>query len=179
MMAILSWGRWVSSSRPGDPYVSPWAGPSLVQIMASRHQAIISQLSLFLFFLFFHLVGTFGPKLDIKTKLYIHQSMLPYSGHLYLGPLSRYAKLRVANAPGIPGTFSRLWLKPLVSDRRRHHGTRVTHVPWYLSGSLTRGGGETFSAFPAHGPPPILRIWYEDNDEDNVLSRDFYEQAVV
>ena len=32
--------------------------------------------------------------------------------------------------------------KPLVSDPGMHHGTCVTHVPWCMSGSLTRGGGE-------------------------------------
>ena len=32
--------------------------------------------------------------------------------------------------------------KPLVSDPGMHHGKCVTHVPWCMSGSLTRGGGE-------------------------------------
>ena len=32
--------------------------------------------------------------------------------------------------------------KPLVSDPGLHHGTCVTHVPWCMSGSLTRGSGE-------------------------------------
>ena len=34
----------------------------------------------------------------------------------------------------------RLQRKPLVNDHGMHHGTCVTHVPWYMSGSLTRGG---------------------------------------
>ena len=34
----------------------------------------------------------------------------------------------------------RLKRKPLVSDPGMHHGTCVTHVPWCMSGSLTRGG---------------------------------------
>ena len=60
------------------------------------------------------------------------------------GPLTRYIKLRDVHAPGMPGTFSRhrLQRKPLVSDPGMHHGTCVTHVPWCMSGSLTRGGGE-------------------------------------
>ena len=50
------------------------------------------------------------------------------------GPLARYAKLRVAHAPGMPGTFS----PPLrVSDPDMHHGTCVTHVPWCMPWSLT------------------------------------------
>ena len=52
------------------------------------------------------------------------------------GPLTRYVKLRVAHAPGMPGTFS---LLPRVSGPDMHHGTRVTQVPWCMSGSLTRG----------------------------------------
>ena len=36
----------------------------------------------------------------------------------------------------------RLQRKPLVSDPDKQHGTCVTHVPWCMSGSLTRGGGE-------------------------------------
>ena len=33
---------------------------------------------------------------------------------------------------------NRLQRKPLVSDPGMHHGTCVTHVPWCMSGSLTR-----------------------------------------
>ena len=50
---------------------------------------------------------------------------------------------------------------PIVSDPDMHHGMCVTHVPWFISGSLTRGGGETFPAFPAHARPAILCIWQE------------------
>ena len=37
----------------------------------------------------------------------------------------------------------RLQRKPLVSDNSMHHGTCATHVPWCMSGSLTRCGGKT------------------------------------
>ena len=36
----------------------------------------------------------------------------------------------------------RLQRKPLVSDPGMHHGSCIKHVPWCMSGSLTRGGGE-------------------------------------
>ena len=50
------------------------------------------------------------------------------------GPFTRYAKLRVAHAPGMPGTFS----PPLrFSNPDMHHGTCVTHVSWCMPGSLT------------------------------------------
>ena len=45
----------------------------------------------------------------------------------------------------MPGTFSP---PPLVSDSGMHHGTCVTHVPWCMSGSLSRGGGENVPGNP-------------------------------
>ena len=51
-------------------------------------------------------------------------------------PLARYVKLRVAHAPGMPGTFSP---PPQVSDPDMHHGTCVTPVPCCIPGSLTSG----------------------------------------
>ena len=42
----------------------------------------------------------------------------------------------------------RLQMKPLVSNPGVHHGSCVTHVPWCMSGSLTRGGGENVPGIP-------------------------------
>ena len=42
----------------------------------------------------------------------------------------------------------RLQRKQLISDPGMHHGTCVTHVPWCLSGSLTRGGRENVPGIP-------------------------------
>ena len=42
----------------------------------------------------------------------------------------------------------RLQRKPLVSDTGMHHGTCVTHVPWCMSGSLTRRGRENVPGIP-------------------------------
>ena len=56
--------------------------------------------------------------------------------HFSHGLLARYAKLRVAHAPGMLGTFSP---PPQVSDPDMHHGMWVTHVPWCMQGSLTSG----------------------------------------
>ena len=56
---------------------------------------------------------------------------LPTPSH---GPLTRCVKLKVAHAPGMPGTFS----PPMrFSDPGMHHGTCVTHVPWCMPESLT------------------------------------------
>ena len=54
----------------------------------------------------------------------------------YNGPFVRYVKLRVAHAPGIPGTF---FPPSRVSNPDMHHGTCVTHMLWCMSGSLTGG----------------------------------------
>ena len=67
------------------------------------------------------------------------------------GPLTRYVKFRVAHAPGMPGKFSprhRLQRNPVFSDPGMHGGTCVTHVPWCMLGSLTRGGGEKDPGIP-------------------------------
>ena len=61
----------------------------------------------------------------------------------HFGPLTRYAKLRVAHAPG---TFSP---PPRVSDPDMHHSTCASHVSWCMA-------GETFPAFPAHAHLVIL-----------------------
>ena len=68
------------------------------------------------------------------------------------GSLTRYAKLWFVHAPGMPGTLSRhrVQMKPLVSDPGMHHGACVTHTPWCMSASLTRG---------APAQPIALRIW--------------------
>ena len=42
----------------------------------------------------------------------------------------------------------RIKRKPISSDPGMHHGTCVTHVPWRMSGSLTRGGGENVPGIP-------------------------------
>ena len=48
------------------------------------------------------------------------------------GPLTKYVKLRIAHAPGMPRTFSRPWFqrKPLISDPGMHPGTCV--IKWYV-----------------------------------------------
>ena len=55
----------------------------------------------------------------------------------------------------------RLQWKSSVSDPGMHHGTCVTHVPWCMSGSLTRSGLENVPGIPGACAPAILRIWQE------------------
>ena len=49
----------------------------------------------------------------------------------------------------------RLQRKPLVIDPGMHHSACVTHVPWFMPGSLNSGGGKRFPVFPAHAQPAI------------------------
>ena len=55
----------------------------------------------------------------------------------------------------------RLQRKPLVSDPGMHDGPCVSHVPWCMSGSLTRDGGESVPGIAGACAPAILRIWQE------------------
>ena len=69
-----------------------------------------------------------------RTKFYRSKTL--WCWNWITGPLTRYATLLVAHAPGMLGTFSP---PPQVSDPDIHHGTCVTHVPWCMPGSLTSG----------------------------------------
>ena len=70
-------------------------------------------------------------------------------------------KLAGCACAGNAGNVSpRRWLqrKPLVSNPGMHHGTCVTHVPWGMSGLLTRGGGETVHGI--HGACAVCNFTY-------------------
>ena len=80
---------------------------------------------------------------DIFISLYIYiYIVLPLNN----GPVTRCVKWQVARAlrrvcrERFPQ--HQLRRKPLVSDPGMHHSMWVTHLPWCMSGSLTRGGGE-------------------------------------
>ena len=60
--------------------------------------------------------------------------------------LQHVKSLRVAHAPGMPGTFSPPPTSKEIASYRSRHASR--HVPWYMSGSITRGGGENFPGIP-------------------------------
>ena len=81
--------------------------------------------------------------------------MCPVPGQVFYtirfdGPLTRYIKLRVAHAPGMPGTFS-----PLLRDARAVMHAGIANL-WFPLKSVTE---KTFPAFSAHAQPAILRIW--------------------
>ena len=65
----------------------------------------------------------------------------------------------------------RIQRKPLVSDSDMHHGTCVTHVPWCMSESLIRGGGENVPGIPGACAPAILLVWQEAHCKDKAVLR--------
>ena len=64
------------------------------------------------------------------------------------GPLTRYVQLRMRRECRERCPRHRLQRKPIVSNPGMHHGTCGTHVPWCMSGSLTRGGGQNAPGIP-------------------------------
>ena len=54
----------------------------------------------------------------------------------FRGPLARYAKLRLAHALGLAGTY---YPSPRVTNPDMRHDTCVTHVQWCMPRSLTGG----------------------------------------
>ena len=79
----------------------------------------------------------------IRSTLWASYQIRKFAGCACAGdvfPATNFKRKPLAN-------FKR---KPLASDPGMPHGTCVTHIPWYMSGSLTRGGVETVPAFPAH-----------------------------
>ena len=54
---------------------------------------------------------------------------------------------------------NRLQRKPIVSDPGMHHGTCVTHVPWCMSGSLTRDGEGNVTNIPGACATRNMRLW--------------------
>ena len=58
----------------------------------------------------------------------------------------------------------------LVSDPGMPHGTCVTHVPWCMSGSRTRGVGENVPGIPGACAHAILAIWQEARTHFEAIS---------
>ena len=76
---------------------------------------------------------TMSPSIKLLLQIYSIIKVI-WPNRKTNGPLTRYAKSRVAHALEMPGTFSP---PPQNSDPDMHHDTCVTHVPWCMPGSLT------------------------------------------
>ena len=63
----------------------------------------------------------------------------------------------------------RVQRKPPVSDPGMHHGTCVTHVPWCMSGSLTRSGVENVpSAYTTRNLAYLVKGPWWIQSQDNI-----------
>ena len=85
-----------------------------------------------------------NPLIFIMLTPYLKISSLWASCHI-----RKIAGCACAGNAGNVFPHRRLQKKPLVSDLGMHHGTCVTHVPWCISGSLTRGGGGNVPGIPS------------------------------
>ena len=70
----------------------------------------------------------------VGNQYLVNDFKFPASPIAQFNTWARYVNLRVAQATGMPGTFSP---PPRVGDPDMHHGTYITHVPWCMPGSLT------------------------------------------
>ena len=104
----------------------------------------------------------------LNTDMLAENSAIPSAGTMFMGLLLHTyiwgLHMRREWRECFP--HHRLQRKPLVSDPGMHHGTCVTHVPWCMSGTLTRGGGENVPgacatcniAYPVRDPLRSRRI---------------------
>ena len=104
----------------------------------------------------------FSTRASVATLLNVHACVSSCSWASY-----QVRKIAGCACAGNVFPRRRLQKKPLVSDPGMHHGTCVTHVPWCMSGSLTRGGGENVPGIPGACAPAILRIWQETHGGDS------------
>ena len=73
---------------------------------------------------------------------------IPYKCDMGLLPDTQNCGLRMRQECRERFPRQRVQRKPRVSDPDMHHGTCLTHVPWCMSGSLTRGGGVNVPGIP-------------------------------
>ena len=83
------------------------------------------------------------------SRLFSSQHTAPWASY----QIRKIAGCACAGNTGYDFPRRRIQRKPLVSDPGIHHGTCVKHVPWCMSGMLTRVAGKTSPAFPAHAHP--------------------------
>ena len=130
-MTMLHWctGR----DHYNDVKLAPWCLLSPKTRLFIQQFSKLTSVHYWSFVSGFHWSSVDSPTKGQKCGNYSNGITLSSCGSfLYYGPLARYVKLRVAHAPGIPGTFP----PPL---RVIDHGTCVTHLPWCMPESPTSG----------------------------------------
>ena len=150
LMQSIHWG--IALSAPTFTSINWWNIRGLTQTLLSKSDTFVKV-----------------PDIQIEEQLPTPMSVCwrKYSKptlNLGYGPLTRYVKLRVAHAPGMPVTFS-----PPPTSKENHY----LWIPACITARASRKcrdacrdrkpvvAGKTFPAFPAHAQPAILRIWQE------------------
>ena len=108
-----------------------------------------------------------SPCHERQPALKDHLQWLLYTG--FIAPWASYQIRKIAGCAwaGNAGKVyprGRLQRKPLVSNPDVHHGTCMIHVPWCMSGSLTRGGRENVPGIHSAYAPASLPIWQEAHE---------------
>ena len=101
-----------------------YGGPSLCKILHGQNNSVYN----------IHI-----DRHDSFTSNMLHMGLLPYTWN---------CGLRVHRESREHFPRHQLEIKPLFSDPRMHHGTCVKHLPWSMSGSLTRGGRKNVPSIP-------------------------------
>ena len=123
--------------------------PSSVWHRADDNSTFVRVIDWWPYYLNQYWLSSMEPYSVIRPQWFKHLKVITCDAH----PWASYQIRKIAccawagNAWNVsPATdFKR---KPLVSDPGMHHATCVTHVPWCMSGSLTRGGGENVPGIP-------------------------------
>ena len=96
------------------------------------------------------------PSPCLSTQCIFTQASITYICCMSLLPDTQNCGLRIRRECPEHFSHNRLKMKPLVSDPGMHHGTCVTHVPWCMSGTLTRCGGENVPGIPGACTTPNI-----------------------
>ena len=156
-MPIWLWDNWLSRY-PGHHQVRDWFSltqwdrDKMTDTLQTISSSTFSSMKMYEFWLIFHR----SLFLNVRFTMFQHwfRQWASYQIHIIAG-------CACAGNAGNVSPRRRFQRKQLVSDPGMHHGTCVTHVPWCMSGSRTRGVGENVPGIPGACAHAILTIWQE------------------
>ena len=135
------------SSREGCFGVNVLSSEVIQEIITNKFN--LENINIFLF------IAIYNADMALVVVFYFADDKYPLTP-LVNGPLARYVKIRVAHAPGMPGTFS-----PAANFRGNYYiaiPACITARTWRTCRDACRDRlpavtGKTFPAFPAHAQP--------------------------
>ena len=104
--------------------------------------------SLWILFLFILIQSDTAKSYVVVSIIFIQQKSVWRWFPMGLLPDTHVCGLRMRQECRERFPHHRLQTKPLSCDPGMHHGTCVTHVPWCMSGSLTRDDGNNVRGIP-------------------------------